>query len=161
MNAYVLALTLLSAAGTYTVWAGQPEEASYRDHLAFAGVQVSGGFTLSRVAMETLPFTGASLLEERSKSGARASGNSTRENLLQLRKDIASVMAKLGNPPAEYSDAYEQLRGMYDLYKKLSDSLLDTPMPQQLPEVEILLLTQRFDHLRQTLKVLIPVADSH
>ena len=48
MNAYVLALTLLSAAGTHTVWAGQPEEAFYRDRLAFAEVQVSGGFTLSR-----------------------------------------------------------------------------------------------------------------
>jgi outer membrane protein TolC len=110
--------------------------------------------------METLPFTGAALLEERSTSGAEASGNSTREDLLQIREDADSVMAKLENPPTKYADAYEQLREMYALYEKLSDSLLESPMPQQLPEVEIKLLAQRFDYLRQTLKILNPAAAS-
>jgi len=160
MKRHVLALAVLLAAWTQTLCAGQAEGTSYGERLAFAEVQVSGGFTLSRVAMETLPFTGAALLDERSKSNAGASGNSTREDLLQLRKQTASVMASLENPPPRYADAYEQLRGMYALYEKLSHSLLDAPMPQQIPEVEIKLLTQRFNHLRQTLKVLSPVAAS-
>lgn len=155
-----LALALVLAAWAQTLWATQPDKPSYGERLSFAEVQVASGFTLSRVAMETLPFTGSALLEERSTNGSGAWGNSTREDLLQLRTEIASVMATMENPPAQYADAYEQLRGMYALYLKLSESLLDAPKRQQIPEVEIQLLTQRFDHLRQTLKVLRPVAAS-
>jgi hypothetical protein len=156
-----LALSVLLGGWTQTLWAGQPEEMPYGERLAFAEVQVSSGFTLSRVAMETLPFTGTALLEERTTSDTGASGASTREELLQLREQTASVMVTLKNPPTQYAGAYEQLCGMYSLYLKLSDSLLGAPMPKEIPEVEVQLLTQRFNHLRQTLKVLSPLPASH
>ena len=151
----VLLLTLAHGKG-----AEVPEPDTYGDRLAFAEVQVASGFTLSRVAMESLPFTGAELLDERATTGSVAAGKSTREDLLQLRKDTASLMATLENPPAEYADAYQQLLAMYSLYVKLSGELLDTSEPRPLPEVEIQLLTQRFDHLRRTLRALSPAVPS-
>jgi hypothetical protein len=108
------------------------------------------------VALQSIPFAGQELLEERATPKGGQSSNTAREDLLQLRREISSNMRSLQNPPPEYADAYTQLVAMYETYEEIASMLLDKAEPEPLPDVEAELLLQRFDHLRKAMASVSP-----
>jgi hypothetical protein len=129
------------------------ESISYSERFAFAEIQVASGFTLCRVAIEQLPFAGPELLDEK---GDPTQGASTRTQLTQLRRDIATTFDDLQKPPPEFKAAYEHLESMYAMFERFAAALLDNPEPQPMTQVQVNLIKQRFDHMRKILRDTVP-----